>query len=148
MDIKISLLNRYLQEQIYMKVPKVVISHQSSMVCWLYKIFYGLKLSPCKWFKIINTFLATLKVVNLVLDGNIYYLKHGSQFFIFILYMDDILIVSSSILLLDKIKTQLHMCFLLLNLDDLHHILNLKTTPNYIQDWFHMSQQFYLIHKL
>nr|PNR45190.1 hypothetical protein PHYPA_014961 [Physcomitrium patens] len=148
MDVKTAFLNGSLQVEIYMKIPESVSPPQPGMVCRLHKTIYGLKQSPREWFKVINTYLATLGFINSTADGNVYYLHRGSDFAILTLYVDDTLIASSSLLLLHNIKQQLHSRFLLSDLGEAHHILSLETTRNRQHGWIRVSQQLYLTQKL
>ena len=57
MDVKITLLHRDLEEDIYMKKPEgFMVKGKKELVCKLKKSLYGLKQSPQMWYQKSNTF--------------------------------------------------------------------------------------------
>ena len=56
MDVKSVFIHGYIQEEIYMKHPKVYISY-STLVFIIRKSFYGLKQSPRAWYAKMDSFL-------------------------------------------------------------------------------------------
>ena len=61
MDVKITLLNGVVEEEVYVEQPLSFETHdRESHVCILKKSLYGLKQAPRTWYVIIDSFLSSL----------------------------------------------------------------------------------------
>uniref|UniRef100_A0A8I7BHK9 Reverse transcriptase Ty1/copia-type domain-containing protein n=1 Tax=Hordeum vulgare subsp. vulgare TaxID=112509 RepID=A0A8I7BHK9_HORVV len=77
MDIKTTILNGELDEEIYMQEPYgFVIDGQEGKVCKLLKSLYGLKQAPKQWHDKFNTTLTSVGFVVNKSDKCVYY-RHG-----------------------------------------------------------------------
>jgi hypothetical protein len=102
MDVKTTFLNGELDEEIYMEQSVGFVANgQEGMVCQLLKSLYGLKQAPKHWHeKFDKTFTSVSFVVNEA-DKCVYYRYGGGEGVILCLYVDNILILGTS---LDVIK--------------------------------------------
>jgi hypothetical protein len=101
-DVKIAFLNGELDEEIYMEQPaRFVANSQEGMVCKLLKSLYGLKQAPKKWHEKFDKILTSVGFVVNEVDKFVYYWYGGGEGVILCLYVDDVLILGSS---LDVIK--------------------------------------------
>ena len=98
MDVKTSFLNGELDEQIYMEQPtRFVANGQEGMVCKLFKSLYDLKQALKQWHeKFDRTFTSVGFVVNEA-DKCVYYRYGGGEGVILCMYVDDILILGTSL---------------------------------------------------
>ena len=73
-------------------------------ICLLQKALYGLKQAPHLWFQEIDGTLKEMGFTQSLADSNLY----TSKDIILILYVDDILIASPSLVLVESTKRQLY----------------------------------------
>jgi hypothetical protein len=72
-----------------------VIHEKASHVYMLEKALYGLKHAPRAWYEKIQGYLMRLGFKMSVVDPNLYYHIVSDNFFIFVLYDDELLLTSS-----------------------------------------------------
>jgi hypothetical protein len=102
MDVKTTFLNGELDEEIYMEQPsRFVANGQEGMVCKLLKSLYCLKQAPKQWHEKFDRTLTSVGFVVNKADKCVYYRYGGGEGVILCLYVDDILILGTS---LDVIK--------------------------------------------
>ena len=102
MDVKTAFLNGELDEEIYMEQPAGFVANgQEGMVCKLLKSLYGLKQAPKQWHEKFDRTLTSAGFVVNEADKCVYYRYGGGEGVILCLYVDDILILGTS---LDVIK--------------------------------------------
>jgi hypothetical protein len=102
MDFKTTFLNGDLDEEIYMEQPAGFVENgQEGMVCELLKSLYGLKQAPKQWHEKFDRTLTSVGFVVNEVDKCVYYWDGGDEGIILCLYVDDILILGTS---LDVIK--------------------------------------------
>lgn len=93
MDVKTAFLNGIVQELIYVHMPpgfKI-----SEMVCRLKWALYGLKQSPCFWYKkLLGFLLKKLGLKKLHADHKIFATKTGLKRLIVSLFIDDLNIMT------------------------------------------------------
>jgi transposase InsO family protein len=93
LDVKTAFLNGDLEEQVFMEQPQgYATPGQGDLVCLLKKALYGLKQAGRAWHIKIDRFLKSLGLLQSHYDGNLYYLKEGTQTLLLILYVDDLLV--------------------------------------------------------
>jgi hypothetical protein len=101
-DVKTTLLNGELDQEIYMEQPaEFVANGQEGMVCKLSKYLYGLKQAPKQWHEKFDRTLTSVSFVVNKADKCVYYRYGEGEGVILCLYVDDILILGTS---LDVIK--------------------------------------------
>ena len=125
MDVKCAFLNGDLTEEIYMQKLEGFVSNPS-LVCRLKKSLYGLKQAPRAWYAKIDGFLLSLSFVRCKYNNNFYLnLNHGSLM-IFLLYLDDHLIIGSSKKEIASLKDAMNQAFSMTDLGLLSQFLGLE----------------------
>jgi hypothetical protein len=96
MDVKTTFLNGDIEEEFYIEqLDGFVIHEKVSHVYMLEKALYGLKNSPRAWYEKIQGYLMSLGFKKSVFDPNLYYHNVSDDFFILVLYDDELLLTSS-----------------------------------------------------
>ena len=112
MDVKTAFLNGELDSEIYMEQPDGYIDKQRpNMVCKLQKSIYGLKQSARCWNLSIDRFLKASGYTQSDADPCIYSKLKDSSLMIIALYVDDILLASNDLNLLEAEKNVLQTKF-------------------------------------
>jgi hypothetical protein len=105
MDVKTTFLNGELDEEIYKEQPAGFVANgQEGMECKLLKSLYGLKQAPKQWHEKFDRTLTSDGFVVNEADKCVYYRYGGDEGVILCLYVDDILILGTS---LDVIKDKI-----------------------------------------
>ena len=95
MDVKSAFLHGDLHEEIYMEQPQGYVQ-DSSLVWKLQSLLYGLKQAPRAWYEKMDSFLLASHFTRYHFDPTIYIQCHGADLLILVLYVDDLIITSSS----------------------------------------------------
>ncbi len=98
-DIPTAYLNAELNDKVYMKQPVGFImppTKKNEMVCSLNKAIYGLKQSGRRWWSLLHKFIIEMGYTQFSVDPCLYHLKSGHDKSFIAIYVDDILLVSSS----------------------------------------------------
>ncbi|KAL0412930.1 UNVERIFIED_CONTAM: Retrovirus-related Pol polyprotein from transposon TNT 1-94 [Sesamum radiatum] len=124
MDVKTAFLHGDLDETIYMSQPDGFLSDKHpDHVCLLKKSLYGLKQFLRQWNKKFDMFMQSLSFQRSAFDPCLYF-KYYSDIPVFlVLYVDDMLIASSSISLIVELQNNLSKNFEMKDLDDAKKIL-------------------------
>jgi hypothetical protein len=99
------------------------------MVCRLNRSVYGLKQAPRAWNHRFAAFLLTLGFVEAKSDTSLFIYHHGADTAYLLLYVDDIVLTTSSEPLLRRIVTALQQEFTMKDLGVLHHFLGVTVEP-------------------
>ena len=92
MDLKTTFLNGDLEDEVYMKQPKVFFSSSGKhLVCKLNKSIYGLKQAPCQWYLKFHGIISLFGFNENPMDQCIYHKVSRSKICFLVLYVDDIL---------------------------------------------------------
>ena len=104
MDVKTTFLNRDLFEEVYMvQLDGFAKKGKEHLVCRLKKSIYGLRQASRQWYLKFDQVVTSFGFKENASDQCIYLKKNGSHFIILVLYVDDILLASSSVeLLIEK----------------------------------------------
>jgi hypothetical protein len=125
MDVKSAYLNGDLEEDIYMAQPEgYEAATQEQLVCKLSKILYGLKQAGRTWNIKIDVALKRLDFTPLDADQCVY-VRRQDAITIIALYVDDLLITSSSLAVLIELKQQLTARFEMEDLGEASFILGI-----------------------
>lgn len=101
MDIKSVFLNDELQKEVYMtQPPGFKVASKEHRVCRLVKALYGLKHAPWAWYIKIDKYLID-QGFQRSFDSNLYVKTIGGDILLLVIYVDDLIITGSSILLID-----------------------------------------------
>jgi hypothetical protein len=123
-------LHGTLTETVYCSQPAgFVDSSRPDMVCRLNKSLYGLKQAPRAWYSRFATYLMTLGFVQAKSDTSLFIYHQGAETAYLLLYVDDIVLTTSSPQLLRRIITSLQQEFAMKDLGVLHHFLGVTVEP-------------------
>ena len=112
MDVKTAFLNGELDEEIYMDRPDgFIVKSQESKVCRLLKSLYGLKQAPKQWHEKFDRTLTSAGFAINEADRCVYCHHGGGEGVILCLYVDDILIFSTNIDMINEVKSFLSKSF-------------------------------------
>ena len=124
LDVQNTFLHGVLEEEVYMKQPPGFESNDAPfLVCKLDKAIYGLKQAPRAWYSRLSMKLIELGFKSSKFDSSLYiYQKDGVTIFMLI-YVDDIIVTSSSQDAVAVLLKNLKKYFALKDLGDLHYFL-------------------------
>jgi transposase InsO family protein len=127
LDVQNAFLHGILEEEVYMSQPPGYVDKQHpDYVCKLDKALYGLKQAPRAWYGRLCGKLVALGFVPSKADTSLfYYNKRGYQMFILV-YVDDIIVASSSSKAVNALLADLKEDFALKDLGDLHYFLGIE----------------------
>ena len=129
LDVQNAFLHGVLEEEVYMKQPP---GYQDELhpnyVCKLDKALYGLKQAPRAWYHRLSMKLQTLGFKPSKGDTSLFYFKKGNLVMYILVYVDDIIVASSSPegtrALLQDLKSE----FALKDLGELHYFLGIEVS--------------------
>jgi hypothetical protein len=103
MDMKSAFLNRYIEEEVYVRQPPGFENPKfSNHVFKLHKALYGLKQAPRTWYERLKAFLLEKGFRMGLVDKTLFLLKQGTNILLVQIYMDDIIFGGSSHALVAK----------------------------------------------
>ena len=106
--VKTAFLHGDLEEDIYMIQPEgFIVQRQKNLVCKLRKSLYGLKQAPRQWYKKFDSFMHRIGFKRCEANHCSYVKSFDNTYIILLLYVDDMLIVGSSIEEINNLKKQL-----------------------------------------
>jgi hypothetical protein len=91
-------------------------------------MLYGLKQAPHAWYQRFASYLTTMGFIPSASDVSLFVYKNGSQLAYLLLYVDDIILMTSSSELLHSITSRLHVEFAMTDLSDLSYFLGISVT--------------------
>ncbi|WVZ49453.1 LOW QUALITY PROTEIN: hypothetical protein U9M48_000815 [Paspalum notatum var. saurae] len=130
-DIQNAFLHGVLKEEVYMtqppgyensKVPK-------NYVCKLNKALYGLKQAPRAWHSRLTDKLQNLGFAASQADASLFILKQRNITMYVLIYVDDIIIVSSSVSATNRLVQELTEDFAVKDLGNLEYFLGIEVVP-------------------
>ena len=145
MDVKMAFLNGDLYEDVYMTQPKgFVVKGKENLGCHLKKSIYGLKQASRQWnIKFAETITKFGFKANI--EDNCVYAKFKNGKFIFlILYVDDILLASSDVRLLQETKIFLSSNFDMKDIGEASYVLGIEIHRDRRNGVLGLSQKAYL----
>lgn len=95
-------------------------------VCKLRRSLYGLKQAPIQWYKCLTSALQELGFVGSKTNSSLYYFSSGSITTFCLIYVDDLVLTSSSLSFMQQIVTHLTSKFALKDLGQLHYFLGIE----------------------
>lgn len=149
LDVKTAFLYGTLDEEIYMQQPEgFIVPGREGEVCRLIKSLYGLKQASRVWNIKFNEFLILFGLIRSIADPCVYYrhLRKGEvdeEITIFILYVDDGLILSSTKAVLDDMMEFLGKEFDVRSIPP-DRFIGIDINRNRIQRTIHLSQPDYV----
>jgi histone deacetylase 1/2 len=120
-------LHSVLEEQVYMRQPPGYEDPRyKNYVCKLDKALYGLKQAPRAWYSRLSSQLVKYGFVASKSDTSLFIYRHNKVTMFMLIYVDDIIVASSSQAATDILLKVLGKAFALKDLGDLHYFLGLE----------------------
>lgn len=141
MDVKNAFLHRDLNELIYMRLPpgytktadtSYVSSEgehtcmQSPYVCKLLKSLYGLKQAPRQWFAKLSSALNINSFIQSKFDYSLFVKITSAGIVVVLVYVDDLIVVGSTLALINATKAFLQTQFNMKDLGPLRYFLGIE----------------------
>jgi hypothetical protein len=106
MDVSTAFLYGEADKEIYMKQPPQF-EDGTSRVCHLLKSLYGLKQAPRIWTELLSKVLISLGFVQSPVDPSLFILRKDGEVLYLLDFVDDMLLASHSMVLIDWVKQKL-----------------------------------------
>lgn len=142
-DVKTAFLNGDLKEEVYMEQPKGFVSKGSNFVCKLKKSLYGLKQSPRCWNQKFVQFLTMFGFKQMNADNCVFHALQDDVDVYLALYVDDGLLISKSLKILENILTTLGATFEI-TVGDGKYFCGLEIEHNHSAKEIYIGQQGYI----
>jgi hypothetical protein len=127
LDIQNAFLNGVLDEVVYMKQPPgFTDSAHPSHYCRLIKSLYGLKQAPRAWHARLSSVLGTLGFSPSTADTSLFILHRPEITVYLLVYVDDIIVISSSAAAIPRLIGELRSEFSVKDLGLLHYFLGIE----------------------
>lgn len=145
MDVKTAFLNGDLEENVYTKQPKgFIMEGKEEMGCRLKKSIYGLKQASRQWYLKFNETIKSFGFKENIEDNCVYAKFKSGKYIFLILYVDDILLASSDVSLLQKTKKFLSSNFDMKDLGEASFVLGIEIHRDRNNGVLGLSQKAYL----
>eukprot|EP00963_Diacronema_lutheri_P007771 scaffold671_cov394-Pavlova_lutheri.AAC.1 len=140
MDIETAFLNADLQEEVYLRVPSGLNTERQNQALKLNRSLYGLKQAPRAWNEELTTTLKKLKFECIEVDQSILKCRaeEGTCYLCF--YVDDILIASQQLNLIQSIKQLIQEKYRATDLGEAKHFLGIAIKRNRAERKLEMEQ--------
>jgi hypothetical protein len=126
LDVQNAFLHQVLEEEVYMNQPPGYEDPKfPNHVCRLDKAIYGLKQAPQAWYSRLSTKLVQLGFETSKADTSLFIYKKGSTTIYLLIYVDDIVVASSSNEANEAMLADLKQEFALKDLGPLHYFLGI-----------------------
>ena len=130
LDVQNAFLHGILEEDVYMRQPPGYVDQSCpDFVCKLDKSLYGLKQAPRACFMRLSAKLQALGFHGSKADTSLFFFKRDDVVVYFLVYVDDIIVVSSCNATIDRLLLQLRDDFALKDLGPLHYFLGIEVVP-------------------
>jgi histone deacetylase 1/2 len=127
LDVQNAFLHGVLEEEVYMhQPPGYKDSKHPNYVCKLDKAIYGLKQAPRAWYARLCNKLMQLGFTPSKGDTSLFYYNKGKHIIFVLVYVDDIIIASSTPEATSALLKDLDKDFALKDLGDLHFFLGIE----------------------
>lgn len=141
LDVKCAFLNGDLKEDIYMWAPEGL-NVEGDIVCKLNKTLYGLKQAPMEWNHKFNECMKSLGFYQCKADQCLYVLNTNNVIVYLILYVDDVLLASKCLDVLNKIKESLMSTFKMRDLGKVSSFLGIRVQQS--EQGLFLNQEVYI----
>ncbi|CAI5476241.1 unnamed protein product [Closterium sp. Yama58-4] len=140
MDISTAFLNGILEEDVYMTQPPGY-EDGTGRVCKLKKSIYGLKQAPRCWYQKLAAVLEEMGFRTSSCDESLFLKGEGEKLVLFLVYVDDILLFSSSMKEIQKVQQQLMENFKCKNLGEVKYYLGMHVERDLDHTWLKLHQE-------
>ncbi|CAM8979733.1 unnamed protein product [Rhodiola kirilowii] len=145
LDVKTSCLHDELNEDIYMHQSECFVNDKlSEHVCLLKRLLYGLKQSPSNWYKRFDNFVLSIGVTRSNYDSCMYDSFTDSEPVYILLYVDDMLLISKSMVKMKELKLKLNSEFIIKDFGPAKKILGMVIERNRKKQWLKIHHRPYL----
>ncbi|RVW43546.1 Retrovirus-related Pol polyprotein from transposon TNT 1-94 [Vitis vinifera] len=145
MDVKIAFLNGDLSEEVYMSQPEGFKENgKENMVCRLKRSIYGLKQASRQWYLKFDKIVTSFGFIENEFDQCVYMKVNGSKYIFMVLYIDDILLASSDVNLLNDTKRILSANFNIKDLGEASFVLGIEIYRDRSRNLLGLSQKAYI----
>lgn len=142
LNIQNAFLHGVLEEEVYMRQPPGFEDPSCpGHVCHLDKALYGLKQAPRAWHARLSSVLHSLGFTASHADTSLFIFRRPGVTLYLLVYVDDIIVVSSSSSATGRLLHQLGASFALKDLGNLHYFLGVEVKHS--PDRLHLSQHKY-----
>jgi len=147
-DIKNAFLNGEFEENetIYMKLPpELELTKEKGKVLKLLKPIYGLRQSARHWYtRLWGVLRKGLKMKRCEVDQAAFYWREGEDLIQIVVHVDDLTIITSSMMLMEKVKSVLKKDFKISDMGEIHWILGFEVKRNREKRTLSLSQALYI----
>ncbi|CAI7851516.1 unnamed protein product, partial [Closterium sp. NIES-53] len=140
MDISTAFLNGILEEDVYMTQPPGY-EDGTGRVCKLKKSIYGLKQAPRCWYQKLAAVLEEMGFRTSSCDESLFLKGEGGKLVLFLVYVDDILLFSSSMKEIQKVQQQLMKNFKCKTLGEVKYYLGMHVETDLDHRWLKLHQE-------
>ncbi|CAI7829402.1 unnamed protein product [Closterium sp. NIES-53] len=140
MDISTAFLNGVLEEDVYMMQPPGY-EDRTGRVCKLEKSIHGLKQAPRCWYQKLAAVLEEMGFRTSSCDGSLFLKGEGEKLVLFLVYVDDILLFSSSMKEIQKVQQQLMKNFKCKTLREVKYSLGMHVERDLDHRWLKLHQK-------
>ncbi|CAI7907603.1 unnamed protein product [Closterium sp. NIES-54] len=140
MDISTAFLNGILEEDVYMTQPPGY-EDGTGRVCKLKKSIYGLKQAPRCWYQKLAAVLEEMGFRTSSCDESLFLKGEGEKLVLFLVYVDDILLFSSSMKEIQKVQQQLMKNFKCKTLGEVKYDLGMHVERDLDHRWLKLHQE-------
>ncbi|CAI7788926.1 unnamed protein product, partial [Closterium sp. NIES-53] len=140
MDISTAFLNGILEEDVYMTQPPGY-EDGTGRVCKLKKSIFGLKQAPRCWYQKLAAFLEEMGFRTSSCDESLFLKGEGEKLVLFLVYVDDILLVSSSMKEIQKVQQQLMKNFKCKTLGEVKYYIGMHVERDLDHRWLKLHQE-------
>jgi histone deacetylase 1/2 len=130
LDVQNAFLHGVLEEEVYMRQPPGF-EQGNGLVCKLDKALYGLKQAPRAWYSRLSAKLQVLGFTPSKSDTSLFFLAKPAITMFVLVYVDDIIVTSSTPTAVTSLLQQLRGDFALKDLGDLHYFLGIEVKKTY-----------------
>lgn len=143
MDVRTAFLNGKITEEIYM-IPPEGYKQSDGSVCRLNRALYGLKQSSRSWNLRFDQFMMQLGFRRSINDPCLYVKEAGGLRIVLILYVDDILVASGNIAMVEEVKQHFIDEFEMSDVGEVKSFLGMKVERNVEKRFLRISQRVFL----
>ncbi|XP_071685432.1 uncharacterized protein [Lolium perenne] len=127
LDIQNAFLNGVLEEEVFMRQPPGFEDpSRPRHLCRLQKAIYGLKQAPRAWHARLSSVLGSIGFRPSTADTSLFILSRSNITMFLLVYVDDIIVVSSSASATDRLILEMRSAFAVKDLGPLHYFLGLE----------------------
>ena len=147
-DIKNAFLNAEFEERevVYMHfLPKITVMDEKDKVLHLLRPIYGLHQSACNWYKMLNaTLKKRLGMTVCEVDQAVFFFRKNKDLIVIVTHVDDLMIVTSTVDLMKKVKDEISKDFRITDLGEIHWILGFEVKRDREKCTISLSQALYI----